>query len=317
MLKPYIEIKNVRGVDNKTDSYRVQGKNVKWLKQAENVDIDSTGAVKMCDGYTELLTGSYRSLWASPDEAVCLALKGTDLVRIYNDYSEAVLLSNVDPIRRMSCDYVNGMSVVTNGEFIGHVTENVFSSFASVTANETKQHLIDHYTATRMNPPAGQLLCIYKNVLYVARGNVVYYSDPMAFHRVKRKQGFLQFEGFVTMLAPVDDGIWVSDGKTHFLSGSGPKDFTTTPNAKTTITTYDSVMYSLAPNRVDSEYIALEGLRGTARMWMSKKGICVGGNSGFFVNMTEKHYEMPSNKYGAGIFKESTDRKHYIGVVES
>lgn len=69
----------------------------KYLKEALNVDIDRSGGIRKRKGFTQILSGSFHSLWSQGED--CFAVRNGDLVRINSDYSYDTLLSNVDDNR--------------------------------------------------------------------------------------------------------------------------------------------------------------------------------------------------------------------------
>lgn len=67
----------------------------KYLKLAQNIDIDKTGGVSKRHGYTKVDTGNYHSLWSDETNSICYGVKDGDLVRIYEDYSNKVIQASV------------------------------------------------------------------------------------------------------------------------------------------------------------------------------------------------------------------------------
>lgn len=75
--------------------------------------------------------------------------------------------------------------------------------------------------------PGGQIVRTWRGRTLLARGNVVLFSEPMRYGLFSPREGFVQFAHRVTMLEPVEGGIYV--GTTTgvvFLQGSKPSEFT-------------------------------------------------------------------------------------------
>lgn len=75
--------------------------------------------------------------------------------------------------------------------------------------------------------PSGQIVRTWRGHTLVARDNVVLFSKPMRYGLYSPRTGFVQFAHRVTMLEPVESGIFV--GTTTgvvFLQGSQPSEFT-------------------------------------------------------------------------------------------
>lgn len=74
--------------------------------------------------------------------------------------------------------------------------------------------------------PGGQIVRTWRGRTLVARGNVVLFSEPMRYGLFSPREGFVQFAHRVTLLEPVEGGIFV--GTTTgvvFLQGSKPSEF--------------------------------------------------------------------------------------------
>jgi len=310
-LKPFAKFSDCAGIDNKTDTIRLGSKKTKInnIVAATNADVDNNRMVSRRAGYTELTTGNFHSLWANG--AICLVVEDSILKRMYEDYTRVNIKTGVNG-RWVSYVDHNGIVYATDGIIIGYVLNGAWNDFPAVTAEMDidKQSVIDYYTATRINPPAGQIVRVFNNRLYVARNNVIWFSDPMAFHRVKKKGGFIQMDGYVTLMEPVDDGIWVSDGNTHFLAGMEPNKFNRVLKAE----------YSAVINTAVDLNRSLTGdgsIAGQVKMWSSEKGVCLGASGGQFSNLTLKKYTMPTAKVGAAIYKEDGNKNQYISVLEN
>jgi hypothetical protein len=156
--------------------------------------------------------------------------------------------------------------------------------------------------------PAGQLLEYYKGRLYVASGNYLYFSDPYADYYDQRRSVY-QFNGEITLLRAVESGIFIADGKTHFLKGDSPLEFQKIEN----ILDSDAIIYS--DGRILGEYIGKKvGLE--YAIWTSTKGICIGDPEGSAVIVSDS-YAMQYSSYrrGAGLFWKTDGKEQYIGVL--
>jgi hypothetical protein len=77
--------------------------------------------------------------------------------------------------------------------------------------------------------PKGEIVRAHKGRLWVASGNLVSYSEPLYFGLYQPDNNYLPpFPAKVTMLEPVDDGLFISADKTYFLRGSTPDEFAIT-----------------------------------------------------------------------------------------
>ena len=114
------------------------------------------------------------------------------------------------------------------------------------------------------------------------------------------------------MLLPVDEGMYVSAGRTWFLS-SGE------------VTEGDQI--GLHRNLVDREsaipYTGIQvsgddigsGIGGIGGMWLSRTGICVGDSQGKVINVTENDYVLTDSHEGSSMIRNVNGIKHFISVL--
>ncbi|MBF0608988.1 MAG: hypothetical protein SFH39_00770 [Candidatus Magnetobacterium sp. LHC-1] len=121
---------------------------------------------------------------------------------------------------------VNGINIwltTPNGSTLFHVAtvSNVAGTFVyRGSATELYRSLA---TGNCYPAPPGQLLEFYRGRVYIASGNVVYYSLPNSYELFRIGSDYLPFDSDVTMLAAVDDGLYVATASTvYFLQGNEP-----------------------------------------------------------------------------------------------
>lgn len=67
--------------------------------------------------------------------------------------------------------------------------------------------------------PPGDIVRYHKGRLLVASGNTLFYSQPYATGLYDPTRGYIPFPEPITMVAPVQSGVFVSTDKTYFLAG--------------------------------------------------------------------------------------------------
>ena len=73
--------------------------------------------------------------------------------------------------------------------------------------------------------PTGPHLGVWQGRLVTASGNVLRFSEAMAYHVHDPRHGFVQMPQRITFVAPVDGGIWVGQvDHVAFLAGSMPQE---------------------------------------------------------------------------------------------
>ncbi len=71
--------------------------------------------------------------------------------------------------------------------------------------------------------PTGLYLAYWRGRLLTAKGNVLRFSEALAYHLHSERHGFLQMPQRITFVLPVDGGIWVGQvDHVVFLAGSSP-----------------------------------------------------------------------------------------------
>ena len=74
--------------------------------------------------------------------------------------------------------------------------------------------------------PTGHIVRYWRGRLLVASGNTVYFSEPMRYGLHSPREGFVQFASRVTMISPVDGGVFVgNESGVVFLTGTKPTDW--------------------------------------------------------------------------------------------
>lgn len=148
--------------------------------------------------------------------------------------------------------------------------------------------------------PAGTLVGYYNGRAYVAQGRFLWYSQPYEYELFDPMNGYLTFPDNVQTFASVSDGIFVgSDSETVFLHGDDPSEF-----KRRLVADYGTVRGT--EQEIPEYYVLDEKQRGHGmqNMWMSKQGVCLGSNGGFFKNLTGGRYILPADvTAGASLLK--------------
>lgn len=276
------------GINNVSDPVRIGfdwRKGIQDLAWGTNIDLDDTGRPSRRKGTYRQAAGSWTSLFDCGPYAIGVA--GSLLYVIDPDYSRTAI-RNVTPGARLRACLADGKAFYVNGHEIGFVRNR--TSYVWTVGDYIGPTTQRTFTA----PPTGHLVAFYNGRIYVAEENVLWYSEPFAYGWFDRARNYIKFNSRLRMLAPVDDGLYVSsDRQTYFLHGAGPQDF--------------------GRRRVDHQpaiegtEVAVDGRQlpslqqdGTCQIWASAAGILVGANSGRVRNITDGRLTYPTARYGAG-----------------
>jgi len=298
--KPSISIDHFTGINERVDPIRIGHRGEKMpLVSARNCDLDNSGMLSLRSGYVKTLLGNYQSLWSNG--SICL-FKDKDrgsLKSLDQDLKTvSTILTSLNPTSIVSYVTVGDDVYLTDNAIIGYIREGSF------------HYLTDPGQTFKTVMPAGHLIEYYKSRLYVARDNLIIYSDPATFQYYDKRHNFIWMAGKVTLLKAVEDGIYISDGKdTYFMSGSSPKEFVLVKVADYRANE-DSVIKTPAEN------IGLNGLKGDVLIWASPKGICLGGPGGEFINLTHDKIYLYQSSNNTALSRILPTKNQYLFLSE-
>ena len=165
---------------------------------------------------------------------------------------------------RIYCTTPNGIELLKQTDLVKGITEYELTTI-------TRGKLL----ATQfLEPlPAGDLLRYFRGRLYLADGPVVWHSQPIHYGLYAPDDDYLPpFAADITLLEPVEEGIYIGAGGTWFLHGSGPADFVLRfIDAETPI---PGTGLSVPVELIDSQ------LTGRAAYWMTPSGPALGMPNG-------------------------------------
>ena len=293
--------KDCLGIDNRHDPLRsgVYDPNlgVRILLTGINVFIDDVGRVNRLYGFTQVKGGSYHSLFDCGEYA--LGVTGTSLVTIEADFATSAI-ATVTQSARVSYVKVGGTIYYMNGYEKGMVSSRTYTAWTgeSYVGPDTVKSFSD--------PPIGELIAINSGRMYIASKDIIWYSQPYAYSWYNLGANYWPFSSEVSIMAPVNDGMYVSDqNATYFVAGLNPKEATLTEVAD-----YPAICGTEV--KVPS-YRILDGRYvGTSYIWCSPRGVCLGAPSGQFINLTDRRLVLPSALRGAAIYRDG----YYICLLE-
>lgn len=284
------------GVNNVDEMYRllpaiVGHAYVYPLREANNVLIDNTFAVKSRPGFTLVLSGAdINSLWS--DGKRCFFVDGANLYEF--DGTNGIFITGITVGGWLSYAPVNDRYYWTNERQIGYI-RGAANNALMIPGREFKQPL-----------PAGSHVEYFMGCLFVSVRNVLYISDPLREYYDTRN-GYRQFADDITMIRAVDNGLYVSDKKVWFIAGKGNDEF-----KRVEVESEPAIPFT--DLRTSAESMGY-GVSGDVAVWTSETGICVGDSSGTVKNLTEDRYHMNSYGGGAAFVRNKNNVKHYINTL--
>lgn len=175
-------------------------------------------------------------------------------------------------------------------------------------------------------PPPGTLVRGFNGHLMLVDGDTIYFSRPHSLELFDLDNDYLRFPGQVAVFEPVNDGMFVATsdvlgddpntvGATWYLSGNRPDQLKSTQ-----LFDYGAVPGTAVRTQAAYFETNLEGESrgenaGSAVVWTTRHGVCVGFDGGTARNLTETKYSFPDAQRGVGLVRQSRGYVQYIVVV--
>jgi hypothetical protein len=301
----------------------------KDLVSATNIDLDDDGEAHRRRGYTQVVTGNFHSLYTSEDGVIYGVCNG-DLGIINPDYSVVALQSGIgeDPTAGgLGLTYVQvGKNIyftsLSNNGIIDTKTQTVgpwgpsqdfwFSPVVdpSATLPAIRGRLLGP-------PPLASFLAYFNGRLYLGTKNVLWATEMFAYGLVDKTKGFTQFEGDLTMIGEVTDGlyigttegVWFLEGPSYPLKRTRVMDSPAIPGS----------MVYVPGELANPPQIGLDTDTTTqvSVMFMTTRGVCVGMDGGKTYNLTESKFFFPVAKRSFAFFRRQDGMNQYITVNDS
>lgn len=269
---------------------------------AVNVDIDDTGGIALIMVYERKTTVEAHSMFSKGGH--CLFVSGGNLCKLNPDYSSKIIAPLIAPDSRMSYTQVGDWIFYLNGTERGRYTQSSETvndwPAESYIGPETSRHFTE--------PPIGHLISQYKTRLYVAEENILYASEPFPNISLFDRMEFrLTFPGRVRMIAPTDDGVFISDDAgVYFLQGAAFNEF---PFSKKS----DAPVIERTCCEIKEKDTGLSNGIAKYLIWTAPDGIYLAGPGGFIMNLTHDKLNIPAGiRFGAA----AVFNKKYICVLE-
>jgi len=157
-------------------------------------------------------------------------------------------------------------------------------------------------------PPPGDILELYNGRIFIADGKYLYFTMPHAYGLCKSYKDFFRFSQDIDMVGAVEDGLYVSADKIYFIP------FTKVAEAQPILKApYKAIKGTMA--RSNSSVMNLES-DGEVIAFYTEQGMCVGANSGQFLNLTyDKYVPQDAASPGSAIIREEDGVSQYVALV--
>lgn len=290
------------GLVNKVDPGRhkySERDGVSELAEAVNVVFDDTGDISRRLGYaTTAITSACHSLFC--DDGICLFVTGDALCLLGEDmtYRE---LRNVTLGARMSYAQLGDVVYYMNGREKGFVSNG--SSWEWSRPTTVRQ---PDSTRTYFDPPIGTIVRAFAGRIWVAKDNVIWYSEPFQYNTFALGRCNIPHSSKVVMIAPTVDGIYVSTKSAiYWYGGTDPTKFVVRkvanyPAIFGTDQQVDGV--SVGDGKMTSHVIPI---------WTATEGICIGLPGGNMINPTFENLVYPKAIEGCALY---TGKRYIVNL---
>lgn len=144
--------------------------------------------------------------------------------------------------------------------------------------------------------PAGRIVREYKGRLLVARGNVLYKSQPYAYALHDPVADFVLFPADIDMVAPVEGGVYVAADKTYFIAGD-----------------FEGMRVVLPCGAAFGSDTSLPESTGVA--WLSHRGLVTADTLGTVSSKQEATVAIDKPQAAATLFREERGMRQLVSAV--
>jgi hypothetical protein len=311
------------GLKNTVDMERLEPKD---LAQAINIDLDDKGQPRRRRGYTKMVSGDCHSLFQS-DGGVVYVVKNSVLGVLNPDYSfsscgVSIFGSSVNSLAYIQVGkdiYYSGCG--TSGiidtrdntvSFWGSTNDLFLSPVVNPTANlpAIRGKLLG-------KPPIASILAYYNGRIYLAEGSTLWCTELYLYNYVDKTRNFAQFDGDITMVGVITDGIYVGTTKgVWFLNGkSYPFPI---QNILSEGVIPGSMVYipgelaDQTPPGPEADTPA-----GASLAFMTSRGYFLGKDGGQAFGLTEEKFIFPGMVRASSLFRRQDGVNQYMVVGDS
>ena len=140
----------------------------------------------------------------------------------------------------------------------------------------------DWLTSGGLEPlPKGQIIRGHGGRLYVAKGDMLCFSEPLRPHLWNPGYGFVKFAGRITLIEPTREGLYVGDERgVWYMSGMDIDK--AEPRLASRVPAMERTSLQIAADRFNPQVVQY---RGSVPMWLTEEGYKIGGTEGQVIDL--------------------------------
>lgn len=290
------------GMNNAHDKARLQqptrGNSFVELEEIINAEVTKTFSIRRRQGVSLVYPGVHRDLWSNGTDAYFVS--GSNLMRLLSPiagvYSAVPVCELTSPTLPMSYCQVNDVTVCSNGADLFIIDGGVAYPFPVPTDNFKERAL------------PGHILAVFNRRLFIAVGNVLYYTDADNIEQLDERDDPFAFSGQITMVKPLENGIYVSADATYWLAGRGPDDFVLKQvDDRKAIKGSDVV--------ANAAKLGISGVNGNVAIWATASDVLVGMDGGIVDDLTKGRLDYSVGEEASGGLVERDGNDYYIVTI--
>lgn len=224
-------------------------------------------------------------------------------IEVETSQSGSITLSNIP--QNSEASYVRIYGTEPGGQVLREFVE-IAMGVSSFTITRTVQGRV-LATQFMRRLPAGQIIREFKGRLFVASGDTLWYTEALRYGLCHPADDFIQFPERITLVQPVNDGLYVISDKTYFLSGTNPREM-----RQVVVSNYRSVEgtgVTLTGSIFDPEIV------GDVAYWYSRAGAMLGLAGGVVRPLMENSVALPLYEEGVTALREENGIRQAVTAL--
>lgn len=292
------------------------------LESAVNVDLDDAGQPHRRRGYRQVAIGKWHSLFQCNDGTVlgvCNNMLGwvrpsyvfVPIVGVTDDHIEFEQIANTVYFTSRS---VSGKIVA--GTYQPWGQRGGAAIFDSPVVNPSPMLPAIAGKVLR-HVPLARFITQYVGRMFFAAGPTVWWTELYKYDIIDATKNFWQFEGVITMLKAVNDGIYVgTDEGCWFISGTTAEPRRTRVMDGAVVPGSAVYIPSELGNPIAIQRKPDQDLQ-VSVAFMTVHGFCLGQDGGTAINLTEDRMSFPQAVSATALFRRQDGVNQYLTVAES
>lgn len=312
-----IVLGNFAGIRNTVSLERLKPEE---LAAAVNVDIDDAGQLRRRRGYRRVDTSNWHSLQKLGD--ITLGVRDG----LLGSVAESLVFTAIVPVGpgRLCYARVADTAYFSSPAIAGKIVSGQYRPWGTPGAGQwvspvmRPTETLGAISGRLLGaPPNAAALAAYRGRIYLAQGPALWATELYLYDLVDKTKNFIQFEDDITMLAAVDDGIYVgTTTNLYFLSGTFAEGLkqSTVMGVGVIPGSLTSVPYVKVDPRARGGNPTPEG---QGPVFMTAAGVVVGMPGGTVYNLTQDHVVFPVAVRAAAMYREDQGTNSYVAVTDS